>query len=215
MDHPRGKLTIDVYRAARWGAFVVLATLLQLSCSLPPSYLTIEWQTDGDGFVQYSTNDPRYIDTIQYLPLAVESESPMTTVTATVKKVSGSGIVGFGVVFCYQNENNHYRLLITTEGKFTVGKNVGGTYTPLLSWAASTYLNTGSGAMNDIDITQNPVGKFTVTFNTHDEAPLYDSTFTGGLAGPCIGIGSSSLEQFPSIPEDARFKMLAPAVYPP
>ena len=30
----------------------------------------------------------------------------MTTVTATVKKMSGSSVDGFGIVFCYQDENN-------------------------------------------------------------------------------------------------------------
>ncbi|MCX7031112.1 MAG: hypothetical protein NTU62_13480, partial [Spirochaetes bacterium] len=192
-----------------------LSVLLLFSCWPPPSYETIEWQTDGDGFVQYSTNDPRYIDTIQYLPLAVESESPMTTVTATVKKVSGAGQVGFGIVYCYEDENNHYRLLITTGGYYQVGEMVGGTFTALVSWTASADLNTGLGAMNDISITRDVGGNFTVTFNGQYITDFTNGNFPGGQAGPCIGIGSSSLEQFPSIPEDARFKMLAPAVYPP
>jgi hypothetical protein len=214
MDTMRGKRRMYVDRTARGGVFAVLATLLLFSCGPGPTIQTIEWEPDGDGFVQYSTNDKQYLDTVHYMPLVAENENPMTTVTATVKKVSGSSVMGFGIIYCYQDENNYYRLLITTDGHYAVAKMVGGTYTALVSWASSASLNTGMGVTNDIGVTQNPLHTFTVTFNTQTITSFADASFTGGLAGPCIGIGSSSNESFPSVPEDARFKMTAPVVYP-
>ena len=75
MDQLRSTWSIDVPRAARGCAFAVVAALLLFSCE-QPSYTTIEWEPDGDGFVQYSTNDPHYFNTAHYLPLDVEHETP-------------------------------------------------------------------------------------------------------------------------------------------
>jgi hypothetical protein len=214
MDHLRGKWIIEVSRAVRVGVLVVLAAFLLFSCE-QPSYTTIEWEPDGDGFVQYSTNDPHYYNTAQYLPLDVEHETPtMTTVTATVKKMSGSSVDGFGIVFCYQDINNFYRLLITTEGKYNVWKVVGGTWTEKVPWDDSVYLNTGMNEENVISVTQNPLGTFTVKSDTHEVTFFTDSSFTDGDAGPCLWVGSYTGEEFPNIPEDARFKMTAPVIYP-
>jgi hypothetical protein len=213
MDHLRDTGRIDVARAARWGAIAVLSALLLLSCE-PPSYTTIEWQTDGDGFDQYSTNDPGLLNTIHYDPRPEENEVTMTTVTATVKKVSGSSVDGFGIVFCYQNDNNHYCLLISASGYYKVMKIVGGALTVLVDRTFSTDLDTGWGVPNDISVTQAPVGTFTVKFNGNPIPPFTDGSFLGGLAGPCIGIGLPPHERFPGVPADARFQMLAPVLYP-
>lgn len=214
MDTMRGKRRMYVARTARGSVFAVLATLLLFSCGPDPSYTLIEWLPDGDGFVQYSTNDPHFYNTIHYDPRTEEAQNPVTTVTATVKKVSGSSVDGFGIVFCYQDDNNYCLLLITTEQKYVVWEVVGGTWTAKHSWDDSVYLNTGMGAVNDIGVTQNPIGTFTVTFNTHDVTFFSGSSFTDGKAGPCVGIGSYSNEHFPDIAEDVRFKMTAPVVYP-
>jgi hypothetical protein len=132
MGHPRGTWSIVVSRAARAGVFVVLATLLSFSCGSGSIRRTIPWLPDRDGFVQYSTNALICFDTIQHLPLADEEETPMTTVTATAAKMSGAGLVGFGIVLCYQDGNNHYILLITAGGDYRVAKNVGGMAGPCI-----------------------------------------------------------------------------------
>jgi len=193
-------------RAARVGVLAVLAALFSLSCE-PPVYTTIEWQEDGNDFVQYSTNDPQYYNTAQYLPLAIEHETPMTTVTATVKKMYGSSVGGFGIVFCYVDENNFYRLLITTEGKYNVWEMENGVWKELVAWKDSTNLNTGMDEENTIGVTQDPLHTFTVTFNTLPEPIFSDASLTGGDAGPCMWVGSYA--------EDARFRMDAPQQYPP
>ncbi len=214
MDHLRGKWSIDVFRAVRVCGLAIIAALLLPSCE-PPSYTTIEWQTDGDVFDQYSTNDPGLLNTIHYDPRPEENEVTMTTVTATVKKMSGSSVDGFGIVFCYQNENNHYCLLISASGYYKVMKIVGGAETVLVARTFSTYLDTsGWGVPNDISVTRAPGGVFTVKFNGNDVTTFTDVSFQGGLAGPCIGIGSPPHERFPGVPADARFKMLEPFVYP-
>jgi hypothetical protein len=215
MGHLRTRSSIDVSRAVRVGVLAVLAALLLLSCE-PPVYTTIEWEPDGDGFVQYSTNDPHYYSTAHSLPLAVEHETPMTTVTATVKKMSGSSVGGFGIVFCYQDENNFYRLLITTDGHYDVWEIEGGTWNEQVPWTYTPYLNTGLGVENDIGITKDlpSPGDFTVTLNTYNVMFFTDSSLAEGDAGPCLWVGSYSEENFPEIPEDARFKMDAPEQYP-
>ena len=65
-----------------------------------------------------------------------------------------------------------------------------------------------------IGVTQASVRYFTVTFNTHDVTFFTDSSLTEGDAGPCIWVGSYANEKFPDVPEDARFKMTAPDLYP-
>ncbi len=63
MDDLRGTSSIDVPRAALAGALMVFAALLLFSCA-PLSYTIIEWQNDGNGFVQYLADDPRNYNTI-------------------------------------------------------------------------------------------------------------------------------------------------------
>jgi len=210
MHRPRGSRMV-----VRFSVIVAACASVLVSACTPPVYHTIEWEPDGFGFVQFSTDDPQYLDTRQYLPLTEESQSPMTTVTATVKKMSGYSKAGFGIVYCYQDENNFYLLEITTEGKFKVRKKVGGTDTDLIPWTTSTYLTSGFGVENDIGVTQDPVGTFSVTLNgTADVATFDDPSFTGGLAGPFVRIRSGAYEKFPGVPVDCRFKILEPVAYP-
>ncbi len=141
----------------------------------------------------------------------------MTTVTANVERVSGPGVIGFGIDFCYQDENNHYLLMITTEGRYTMAKRVDGTYSSLFAenWYSSGFLFTGADTINTISITHDGSGHFDVRFNGLDITHFDDvDNLRGGSAGPSIGIGASGDENFPAVPEDGRFMMTAPVVYP-
>lgn len=205
-------------------AFCVLLVAVLASCgggsgssaSTPASASqTIKWQLDGNGAVQFLTNDPQWYGYTFWDTYAQTTESQMTTVTATVAKQSGSQTCGYGIIFCYQDTNNFYRLLITASGGYSVYAKVGGTYTAIIPWtqAHTALLNNGFGVANVISVTQQSLHNFSINFNGTQETAFGDLNFTGGNAGFCIGI-SSTTENFPSIPEDVRFKLTSPVAYP-
>ncbi len=198
------------------------AFMLLVSCGhsgnnsiILPSIQTIAWQLDGNGFVQYYTNDAQYLGYGFFHAYAQTDESQMSTVTATVKKQSGSLSSGYGIVFCYKDSNNFYRLLITTTGHYCVHAKTGGTYSTIIPWTAtpSLHLNVGTGVENEISVTEQTLNHFTVYFNGMFETTFSDANFSGGSAGFYLGV-SPTTENFPYIPEDVRFKLSSPVIYP-
>ncbi len=195
--------------------------MLLVSCghsnntSTPPSIQTIKWQLDGNGFVQFFTNDSQYYNYSFWDTYTQTNESQMTTVTATVKKQSGSSSSGYGIIFCSQDSNNFYRLLITTTGHYCVYAKVGGTYSAIIPWTSvpSSHLNNGVGVENEISVTQQTLNNFTVYFNGNLETTFSNTSFSGGKAGFCASV-SPTTENFPYVPEDVRFKLSSPVAYP-
>jgi hypothetical protein len=181
-----------------------------------PPVQTIRWQLDGNGYIQFMTNDSQYYSYSFWNTYTSTNQVTMTTVTATVKKISGSLYSGYGIVFCYQDTNNFYRLSIDAAGQFSVYKKVAGTYTAILPWTSSSsiYLNTGVGATNIISVTQTSLNNFSVNFNGSQETTFIDNAFTGGTAGFSAGVHDQSHENFPVTPEDIRYKMTSPVTYP-
>ena len=100
------------------------------------SIQTIKWQLDNNGYVQFFTSDAQYYGYGFWNTYTQTNETQMTTVTATVKKESGCPQSGYGIVFCYQDNNNYYRLLIDTAGHYTVQAKVGGTSSVIIPWMA-------------------------------------------------------------------------------
>ena len=200
---------------------VSLVCILLISCghssnqSNPSTSIqTIRWQLDGNGFVQFSTNDPQLYHYIFWNAYTQSNEVEMTTVTATVKKQSGSLFGGYGIVFCYQDVNNFYRLLIDAAGHYNVYSKVSGTYSAIIPWTPSTHLNNGVGVENVISVTQQSPNNFIVNFNGVQETLFGDGNFTGGKAGFCAYIDDQADENFPNTPADIRFKLTAPVAYP-
>src|SRR6185369_11417378 len=99
----------------RWSLLVITGLLL-VSCgsssSSSGSAQTNRWQLDGNGFVQLATNDAQYYGRVFITDFTQAGQTSMDTVTAVVKKQSGSLYGGYGIIFCYRDPNNHYRLLI-------------------------------------------------------------------------------------------------------
>lgn len=176
---------------------------------------TIKWQLDNEGFVQLFTNDPQYYGYSFWNTYTQTNQSPMATVTATVKKMSGSLSSGYGVIFCYQDNNNFYRLLITTGGYYCVYEKVGGTYNTIIPWTSipSPHLNNGVGVENVISVAQPTLNNFSIYFNGSFETSFSDSNFSGGKSGFTMSV-SPTTENFPYTPEDVRFKMSSPVTYP-
>ena len=177
---------------------------------------TIKWQADGNGFVQFLTNDAQYYQYgFWYMP-SKSYETQMTTVSATVKKESGSLYSGYGIVFCYQDTNNFYRLVIDAAGHYVVHAKVAGTLTSIIPWSPTytAQINSGLGAANVISVVQQSPGNFSVLFNGTQETTFSDSNFTGGWAGFYASIAYQAHESFPNTPEDIRFELNSPIVYP-
>ncbi len=177
---------------------------------------TIEWVEDENGFIQFFTNDKSNLG-FGFLTWSNDSyEDPMDTVEIEVKKVSGNENMGYGILFCFQNPENYYRLLITTSGWYRISaKNDGEFFS--LPWMESEYLNQGLNEINKIKITRQVNTEnnviFSVCFNENEAAVVdnsYFTTFTGGYYGFYVGVGNSEDENFPQIPVDVRFKQISP-----
>jgi hypothetical protein len=184
-----------------------------------PTVQTISWQTDTDGFLQYSTNDSTLYNTHKFHTNNT-IQSTMSSVEAQVKRISGSTVAGFGIAFCYQNGSDSYGIVINTQGQYLIIKVVAGvsTYyagglwsaTQPSPWPTSSHLNTGLGSINVIKVVNMGSGNFNVYFNGSYETSFTDTTFTGGDSGYGLFISDAAHENFPSTPSDVRFKQIAP-----
>jgi hypothetical protein len=205
-------------------SFVMLA-LLFFGCqpgeSPGPTITTIDWQADGAGFIQFQTNDTANLGYGQYANYSSSAQNAPTvypggTVTAVIKKISGSAGAGMGIIFCYQDTSNFYRLLISEDGWYNIYKKVGGTYTSIQSWTQSSSISQGYGVSNTLSVTQSAANNYSVYINnmTTPEITFVDSSVpNAGEAGFYASI-SSTTEDFPSIPEDIRFKLIEPVSIP-
>jgi hypothetical protein len=180
---------------------------------------TIAWQTDADGFLQFSTNDTaRYSTSSRHTNNTIQST--MTSVEAQLKRVSGSSGTGYGIIFCYQDAGDFYRIIITETGYYRIDKKISGTTycysggtwstTSPSPWPSSSHLNTGFGNTNDIKVVNMGSGNFYVYFNGVYETSFNDTTFTGGDSGYDASVSDASREDFPSTPADMRFKQIDP-----
>jgi hypothetical protein len=193
------------------------AALFFVSCGTPGTRpQTIEWASDGAGFIQYMTEDPNFFKTAQFHSYTEAHEAPMTTVTVAAKKMSGAADMGFGVIFCVQDSDNFYRVMIDTTGMYKIVKKLAGSETVIQEWATSSHLSTGYDVVNTIMITHTPPSDFSVYLggSTMADRTFPDSSFTDGDAGFYVAIGDSTAESFPHVPEDVRFQMTAPVTIP-
>ncbi len=173
------------------------------------------WRDDGTGtgFTQFYTNDPNEYNYNFWCALSTP-QTPMISVETQVKKISGNQYWGYGVLYCYQDSNNFYCLLITTNNYYCVYKRVDGIFSPVLDWRHSSILYSGYDVLNKIRInlsTTTP-NSFTVYFNDLWDYTFIDSSFTSGDSGFYATCGKSGDENFPNVPVDVRFNQLTPAL---
>jgi hypothetical protein len=178
---------------------------------------TILWQSDGSGFIQFLTNDTNYCGD-GWFDWTSASYTPMNSVEMQVKKIAGDLDCGNGIIFCVQDDNNFYRIVVTATGYYLISKKVAGTYsfywgsgvwatTEPYPWPTSSNLITGYGNINDIKVVNAGGGTFDVYFNSELETTFTDSTFTGGHNGYYAFVSTVSLEGFPT-PMDFRVKLI-------
>jgi len=190
--------------------FVLLVSLILLSCSdedadgdegdLP--FSTVYWKSDGNGFIQFSTNDPNvhnfaftYIFTNNNNQIIFEIEC---------KKNSGNRRKPFGMIFGAQDNQSFYSLIIDTEGFYSIWK-YNNNYIVIKEWIKSERLNTGYGKSNNLKVIKNS-STFTVYLNDHQVHQFTDSTINGNRIGYYVSIGSEEEESFPNNPVDVRFR---------
>jgi len=177
---------------------VVLFLTLVLSCT-DIVVDTISWEDDGSGYIQYSTNNGNLFNTGHLKSYISTYEGTYDTTTFFLKKVSGSRAAGYGVVVCYQDDDNYYRILINGYGRYHISRMFGGVYNTLTTWTDSADILKGNNAINKIGVVRDdPTNIFTVAINDGLNINFTDSNLTSGSSGS----------------NDTRFKITAPVAVP-
>jgi hypothetical protein len=203
----------------RW-LLVLTVSLLLVSCGNSSgssiSVQTNRWQLDGNGFVQLLTNDEQYYGRVFVTDFTQTRQTRMDTVTAVVKKQSGSLYGGYGIIFCYGDSSNYYRLLIDAAGQYSVYAKINDVDSAIIPWTvtASPNLKTGVGVENVISVRQITLNNFVIYFNGAQESSFNNTAFSGGTAGFAAYVYTKDLENFPYTAVDVRFKLTSPLSYP-
>lgn len=192
---------------------LMLLWLSIASCSDPysASIENINFREDGEGFRRFYADIPGYYDRGFYHFIYESKQTPMAAVKCEVKKVSGFSDVGYGIVFCLQDNGDYYRLLIKTDGTYSVTRKAGGLKVPIIDWTASAYLEPGYDVLNEIFVTYDyPYKQFIVSFNGFPIVSFVDDAFSGGYSGFYAIIGPEEMERLPDEPVDIRFRQTLP-----
>ena len=209
---------------------LLLSVLILSGCPPPvepeprgPAYIEWDdWPVTPDGFDRFFTEDPRYSRSggVAFWRVTSPAASPMTVLETQMKKISGDPKMGFGIIFCIQNDR-FLLVKIDTEGYYGISRILGGEETVIQEWTRSDQLNTGYGKVNTLRAEYNAERKeFTLTINggpkpnteTPEPITFKDSIDTGGPLGGAYGYmaGVSSKDRLPSTPVDVHFKQITP-----
>ncbi len=200
-------------------AAAALVTVGLVSCGLFEGP-RIVFQPDGQGFVQFRTNqdsDLRSYVWASYDRTGQPNSPEPETITATVKKESGSVQGEFGVIFDYMSRDRFLWLMISTDGYYAFGSKVDSNWYTVLPWAQSSNIATGFSTENEIKIERTGDGWFSFYFNdfvTPVVTHQFMTAWGGGSAGFIAAIGDKSTEDFPLVPVDVRFKITEPYPVP-
>jgi len=188
---------------------------------------TVIWEKDQNGYLQFSTNDSRFVDsdgsTIWKMgQLEINQYDDTFVFEAVCNKLQGTGEGGYGITFCMQDINNFIVVMIRKTGSYCVIKR----YLTLnqntntleekrefiIDWTFTSALIQGNNQNNKIKVSYLGNRTFKITFNDIEEnppitfeenenkTPLFNM---GGKLGYLIVI--SPKEQFPDTPVDVRF----------
>ena len=195
---------------------VILTVFLTFSCKQEPTGDTIAWENDGTGFLQYSTNDTAYYGLIRVTYYISAEQDPYLDATFNLVRKSGAIAAEYGVVLCYQDSNNFYRVLIrSSDGNYLVTSKVGGVYSNIQDWEHSINIETGYDMVNKIRVARDdPSDTFTIYFNDIETFSFPHSSLKDGTIGFYTAISSSTYENFPDEPNDTRFQITLPDPLP-
>jgi hypothetical protein len=187
---------------------VLFTVMIITSCEFP-DVVTILWEPDGSAtnYRQFSTNDRNNCSSFFLYPAA-----PMTTeAEVDVKKITGYAYAGYGIIFCYQDPDNYYKLLIHVDGKYRVSEVKSGVSRLIVDWSSSILLNTGWETINTLRVEHDGAGTFDIYFNgTRERDFSVNPYFSNGSVGYYVAVEHPSFEYFPYYPVDVRFKKQLP-----
>ena len=168
---------------------------------------------DEEGEVIFETNNPQYWSeygfTLWYL--LEGEEQPFSAREAVVSKLSGNPTAGYGLVYCFRNDNEYGEtfllVMINTVREYIVAEAVGSGFHEIIGWTGSEALRAGYNQNNELRLEYNNATQdFSLYINDQfeanfkdDEAPLHDS----GRQGYIVVI--SPLDDFPEIPVKIRY----------
>ena len=207
----------------KWLSGMAVIILVLLGCEVPAAddddnddlpVKTIRWQKDGNGYVQFYTNDKAYMKRSYYLWDDAVTENPMNYFEAEVIRNSGVSNYGYGILFCLQDHRNTYLLLITNNGSYKVYKRVDGTSSHVYpsgdSWAKTSRLRQGYGVVNKLRVNYNGNNSFSIIINDSQVGSFTDTSYTRGMYGFMAPV--TDRESFPNRPVDVRVKALNPSL---
>ena len=171
--------------------------------NLPVS--TIEWEDDGNGFIQYFTNDPqKYGWSYWNFYMNINDQN---TYEIECKKMNGAENFGYGMVFGASDSNKYYFLGINIQGSYVLLKHIDKDkgYTKIKDWAYSDKLNTGYNIINNLKVVKNGT-TFTIYLNGSQVHQFTDTEINGNGLGYHVNIGSKNDEAFLNMPVDVRFR---------
>ncbi len=166
-------------------------------------------QSDPKSY-RFSTNDSAYWGPNGYTlwGLSLAGQIPFLQRDVTLVKTSGNTYAGYGVVFCeYETGTPAVEtmllVMINTQQQYSVGSVTGSDYTPYTNpmWIQDLHLNRGYGIANEVKITRDANGLFTLSLNNNQVMTFQDGRApvqTGGGDGFLVVI--SPQDSFPQIP---------------
>ena len=170
-----------------------------------------------NGEYDFLTNDSAYQGTNGYTlwALPLPGQTVFTKRDVTLTKSGGNGYAGYGIVFCQYDTGNPSLgetmlvAMINTQQQYSVGEATGSVYTRYTSstWVQSTVLGKGYGVPNDVKITRDSSGLFTLTLNAVIVMTFRDGRIplqTGGGDGYLAVI--SPQDSFPGTPVTVTYK---------
>jgi len=196
------------------GVILLILGIAVLNSCTPTPIVTILWEDDGNGFIQFQTNDPDNENQAFMKLYPSTIENPLVLLEVTVKKVSGAAGAGYGIAFCAFDDQNYYMVLINIGGEYRIAKVVfGNLYNLTTDWITSSHLITDYNSVNTLRITKLGI-RYTLNINGADENFFDDTSFTGGQSGFVVYVATKGLEYFPAGVVDVHFQMTSPINIP-
>jgi len=171
--------------------------------------------TDNQTF-SFSTKDTAYWGPDGYSLWTLRQDggqSPFVSRRVNVVKSSGNDYAGYGVIFCQYDTGDSRGesmlvVMINTQRQYSVGEVTGSSYAPFTTptWIQSPSLHNGYGVSNEIGVTGDGVGQFTLTLNGTKVMAFTDGRLpleTGGGDGYLAVI--SPHDSFPLIPVSVSY----------
>ncbi len=220
--------------------------IITLSCNIKNDYYDsgtsnytgindpIFWKPDNSGDIRFYINDPSVLNPIKgatgWKP-GEYTEETMTYVEVDVSKYSGHQSMGYGIIFCIQDDTNpldntndegynFLTVMINAEGKYCIGKvtdessDLDPEFEYLVNWQENEALQTGYEKFNKIKITYIGENNFEIIFNDTEEEKIsfeYDQVSPFEIIGRYGYIVTlAANEYFPDIPVDVRFSQVYP-----